>query len=195
MAITAADQGFFTSDGVLRQENLSSSSSQGSTKNADSTSSSSNISASMAEYTTDTTAVAITDAVVIKITQQMNVGSTGFDSGVSAMVQEAVMSALRNKSGGSSMVSPQLNNGSTNIMTSNRLELGGAYQNEILASAQKSQTQTSIPETPSEESSKASPQVEPGSKNDQNKGQIKKYELGGAYQKQLAAEAKKADKS
>jgi hypothetical protein len=67
------------------------------------------------------TVSAITDAAVTKISSQLNVAGTGFDTGTSDLVSQAVASGLQNIA----------SSGATSSST--QKPIGGAYQNEILA--------------------------------------------------------------
>ena len=129
MAISATDQGFFTSDGKLRTDLAGSSS----TQKTSATQASGDT--SLADQTAAATAAAITEAAVVSVTGSMNVGSTGFDSGVSDLVQQAVSSALKNL-------------GSDGSSSGTRLQLGGTYQNGIMYGTSDSQT-TETPDSTS----------------------------------------------
>lgn len=185
MAVTSADQGFFTREGVLRTENLNSTSSKTNT----STSSTPNTSGDISTQTAEATATAITDAVVVRISEQMNVGNTGFDSGVSAMVKEAVLSALRNKNSYEGKVDSQLTESSEAPTASVRMQIGGAYQNEILKGGQTQATENPSvvsvpPDIPADEDSKkGKPKIEKSGK-----------KRGGAYQNELIESSKKSVK-
>lgn len=139
MAIKAPEQGFFTTDGALKADSLTSSGWQAAAK----TTASGTNSGSVAEQAASTTASAITDAAVVRVSTQMNVGKTGFDTGVSDMVGEAVSSAL-NKLGTGSAGRAASGSGIA------RLEIAGTYQDEIMAAARK----TTNPVTPPADNSK-----------------------------------------
>ncbi len=134
MAISAPGEGFFTSDGVLRTDQ--SSPRQSKPKTAETAASESDQAA----------AVEISDAAVVSITSGMNVGQTGFDSGVSDLVQKAVSSALTNLGAASSAVKD------TGIASPSftRTPVFGTYQNSIM-----------YPESPPQQKPAAPPETGP----------------------------------
>lgn len=142
MASSISDQGFFTSGGVIKSDGLRSS-----TTPAPQQTNTADTGTAVADQVARNTASAISEAAVVKITNQLNVGDTGFDSGVAANVQEAVMSALNKVS-----ANTQGSNGTS--MT--RLPIGGTYQNELIAAANKPAETAKPPEA------SAKPAVPPG---------------------------------
>lgn len=124
MAVNSSDIGFFSSNGTLKTESLKSS-----TQSTPS-SSSSDISSSIAS----STSADISEAVVVKISNQLNVGSTGYSDGV----QELVKSALdAKKSSG---------NSSSTSQTIQYESIGGKYQNEILYGKKSPTPEVKIPD-------------------------------------------------
>lgn len=115
----SSTQGFFNSDGSLRVN----SNNQSSTPESEDSETDSSVAK---EATT------ITDAVVSKISSQLNVRGSGFDTQVSGNVVAAVYSALERRSAQFSATSSE---------PSIRREIGGTYQNTILRGA-TSPTQT-----------------------------------------------------
>lgn len=122
MAIQGVGQGFFSSNGELKSSNLSSST------NTSSTTTTSEDVTSSAQIAT---AASVADAAVVKITSQLNVAGTGFDSGVSAIVGQAIASYLENQS--SNQTEPSTTSISDNSGTASQsLSIGGSYQNSII---------------------------------------------------------------
>lgn len=171
MAISAPGEGFFTSDGVLRTDLTTTQ--QSKPKTTETT-------ASTADEVAAATAQEITDAAVVSITSSMNVGSTGFDSGVSGLVQQAVSSALKNLSSASSAVS--------DLGSYTPAAIGGTYQNSILYP----EGQTTEPATEPDNSAENPEEIPPGNERGAANGQGKKVGLGGSYQDELIAASDKS---
>jgi hypothetical protein len=138
MASSISDQGFFTSGGVLRSESpATNSDTTAQTQTSDQTT-------DIADQVASDTVSAITEAAVVKISNQMNVAGTGFDSGVSDMVGQAVTSALGKLSEAQQ---------ATSALQTTPLAVGGTYQNEILygtKTTQPSDTTQAPKDTPND---------------------------------------------
>jgi len=170
MAISAPGEGFFTSDGVLRADLSGTSSAQQSKAKTTETP------ASVEDQAASATARQITDAAVISVSNQMNVGDTGFDSGVSELVQQAVASALKNR-------------GESPGQASDLATIGGTYQNEIMALAKEPAERPVAPEKNDD--------TPGGRENAASNGNGRKNGLsavGGSYQDEIIKGARKGAK-
>jgi len=132
MAIEGTGQGFFSSAGALKNETTAKPTTTTNTSTSD-----------IQQSVANDTATQITEAAVVKISNQLNVGNTGYDSGVSELVQGAVTAGLQKQSvDQSSTTTPR--------------KIGGTYQNEIMAKASSASTTTAPTPTPTASSSSTS---------------------------------------
>jgi hypothetical protein len=186
MAIQAGNQGFFTTSGVLEQEGRAGSSST------------SNRSAATGQSTGDATAqeaaavaaAAITEAVVVKVSSRMNIGGTGFDSGVTALVQGAVQAGLTSINGRKS-------NGQSGDTQASGKAKGGTYQNSLIAAAaQPSQPDPpAVLAAPAEAPGKSDPPKETGKKEKSSKVSRKSFQDELVNAAKQSAAGKKSEKA
>jgi hypothetical protein len=109
---TTKTEGFFSTSGVLKTASTTTTAPQPTTAS------------DVEDAAAASTAQAITEAVVTKITSRLDIGATGFDKGVADYVAGAVAKALDKKGA------------STDPSSVSLLDIGGSYQNEILYGVQ-----------------------------------------------------------
>ena len=189
MAVQPAEDGFFTAQGVLRTESR-----QGSAQTAQNQTGTTISDQQVTDQARAATASQITDAAVVQVSARLNATGTGFDSGVSAFVNDAVTRGLaaQNRSGSA---------GST-VGAASR-PVGGSYQNEILAGAKQAAQpaqQTPAPQPPTPPPQQPEPQTpaphQPAQHAHQGHGQAHASEhargkgLGGSYQNEILTAGK-----
>jgi hypothetical protein len=173
MAIEGAGEGYFTAEGMLKAQ-ISSSTAQAATVKADT------VEDQVAEATSASVleqAAAITEAAVVDVSNRMGATGSGFADDIFEIVNAAVTSALRKLSG-------------AQTVGGNSMEpaIGGTYQNELIANAQRSlETAKDLEKTlaTAEHDDTADSKIIPKRNSKAKKG-------GGSYQNQIIEDAKKS---
>lgn len=163
MTINASDGGYFSSNGVIRQDAFTASRRSSAAKTQDTADT------PVAQKAASVTASAIADAAAVKIGSRMNVGATGFDSGVSAMVQQAISKGTAAKSVRSA--GPESTDASAAKSTQDAPEetpapkrvRGGTYQNELMQAEKDRQAKEAAAEQTKAAEDKAASVPQPAS--------------------------------
>ena len=166
MAIKPAEEGFFTTSGALKQDSVAG-------RRAASSTAAGNNSTDQAviDKAASATAGGIAQAAVVKISGRMGVGNTGFDSGVSSMVEQAISLGKQAQSDRKNQAAASA---SSNTQSATKVD-GGSYQNQILYGS-TGQPSASAPAAPAAPSTPSDPAGEQGTP---------RKAIGGRYQNEL----------
>jgi len=140
MAISPSDQGYFTSKGTVRTDAFTQ-------RRSASGAGTNDIDEAVKQTARSATAAGIAETAAVKVSTRMNVGGTGFDAGVSSMVQQAISAGQSRKAGtqaarGAADSSTETSAGASGTSSEAapvRRPIGGRYQNQILQSERQEQ--------------------------------------------------------